>query len=164
GTKIAFQVVGSGVLDLLVFSGAQFGIDIIDDEPSLARAFRRMTSYSRVARFDTRGVGMSDPVVEPPGVEDWAGDALAVMDAAGSDRPAVFSSIGEAAAALLLAARHPERVRSLVIVNGFACVRRSADYPIGASDEVITAVLESHHLMADGFDFVAALAPSLVGN
>src|SRR5262249_3138788 len=72
--------------------------------------------------------------------------------------------IGEAAAALLLAARHPERVRSLVIVNGFACVRRSADYPIGASDEVITAVLESHHLMADGFDFVAALAPSMVGN
>ena len=45
---------------------------------------------------------------------------------------------------LVLAAEHPERVRSLVIVNGAARVMWAADYPVGAdeaSGEAIRAIM-----------------------
>ncbi len=62
-------------------------IDSMHEEPALARFQQRLASFSRLIRFDIRGVGMSDPVVasEPPTLEQWAEDAIAVLDAVGVD-------------------------------------------------------------------------------
>ena len=40
-----------------------------------------------IIRMDLRGVGLSDPMDPsvPPSLEQWVGDALAVLDAAGSE-------------------------------------------------------------------------------
>ena len=57
------------------------------------------------------------------------------MDAAGCDRAVVLASTGGAMAALWLAATHPERVVSLIIVNGTARVGQAEDYGFGVSDE-----------------------------
>ena len=57
------------------------------------------------------------------------------MDAAGCAPAVVLASTGGAMPALWLAATHPERVRSLVIVNGTARVGRAEDYGFGVSDE-----------------------------
>jgi class 3 adenylate cyclase len=143
GMYIAYQVLGEGPLDLLAFSTSLIPIDMMNDEPSLARFHRRLASFARVIRFDTRGVGLSDPVSpsSPPTLEQWVDDALAVLNAVGSKSAAVFGP--ESPAALLLAASHPERVSSLVLVNGFARATRAPDYPIGSPPEVRDSFIDS---------------------
>ena len=59
---IAYQVVGDGPVDLLVLSGPIIPIDSIEAEPSLYRFHRRLASFTRVIRFDPRGLGLSSRV------------------------------------------------------------------------------------------------------
>src|SRR6186997_1856380 len=89
---IGYQVVGDGELDILAFSGALIPIESIEEEPGLARFHRRLASFGRLIRFDRRGVGVSDPIasMETPTLQHWVDDAVAVLDAAGSERAAVF--------------------------------------------------------------------------
>src|SRR2546430_10459154 len=77
-----------------------------------------------------RGVGLSDRGMEAPGApEDWLDDVAAVMDAAGSERAALVAHGHAAQMALMAAATHPDRIESLVLVNGFARFARADDYP-----------------------------------
>ena len=67
--------------------------------------------------FDKRGTGLSDPVptAEMPILESWMDDALAVLDAVGSEKAAVIANLGGGYIAMTLAAAHPERVSHLVL-------------------------------------------------
>ena len=163
---IAYQVFGSGSLDLLVFSSAVMPIESMDEEPSLARFHRRLASFSRVIRFDACGIGLSDPCV-PSGtglLEEWVRDAVCVLDAVDSKRPAVLAPRDSSQQGLLLAASHPERVSSLVFINGTARMARADDYPVGIPQRVLERFLEVN-MEADavdrGFDFLADAAPSV---
>ena len=82
---IAYQVLGDGPVDLLVLPGPSIPIDSIDDEPSMHRFYRRLSSFSRVIRLDFRGTGLSSniPSREMLGPRYWAEDALAVLGAVG---------------------------------------------------------------------------------
>jgi pimeloyl-ACP methyl ester carboxylesterase/predicted glycosyltransferase len=76
-----------------------------------------LARHCRVLTFDGRGNGRSDRPAA--GYDEWtcAADALAVMDATGTERAALVSlSIG-AHRCLILAAEHPERVESAVFVG-----------------------------------------------
>jgi class 3 adenylate cyclase len=55
--------------------------------------------------------------------------------AAGSERAALVANIGGAVTSLVFAASHPNRLSSLVIVDGFARFQAAPDYPIGESTE-----------------------------
>jgi aminoacrylate hydrolase len=75
----------------------------------------------RVVLYDHRGTGRSDRAL-PAGlqVEDMADDVVALMDGLGLDR-AHF--VGHAAGGLIglqLAVQAPQRLRSLVVVNGWS--------------------------------------------
>ena len=59
---IAYQVLGEGPVDLVLIAGPSIPIDSIDSEPSLYRFYRRLASFSRVIRFDFRGMGLSSRV------------------------------------------------------------------------------------------------------
>ncbi len=59
---IAYQVFGEGAIDLVLLAGPSVPIDAIDSEPSLHRFYRRLASFSRVIRFDFRGMGLSSRV------------------------------------------------------------------------------------------------------
>lgn len=65
--------------------------------------------------FDRRGPGLSDPVPSAPTPEEQMDDVVAVMDAAGSERAAVFALLEGGAMAALFAATHPERTGALVL-------------------------------------------------
>jgi pimeloyl-ACP methyl ester carboxylesterase len=58
----------------------------------MVRFLNRLGGFARVILFDKRGSGVSDPV--PLGalqtLEQWTDDARVVMDAAGSERPALI--------------------------------------------------------------------------
>jgi class 3 adenylate cyclase len=166
---IAYQVIGDGPIDLLVLSGPFIPIDSIDAEPSMYRFQRRLASFSRVIRFDPRGIGFSSriPSIEVIGPTFWAEDAIAVMDAVGCEQAAIFAPSFTAMSGLVLAADYPERVRSLVVVNGVARSLWAPDYPVGAdpsrTDPLMTVGMEPD-AVERGFDMLKLIAPSVAGD
>src|SRR5262249_47801048 len=143
-----------------------FPLDSLDDEPSLARFHRRLASFSRLIRFNPRGLGLSDSVspASPPTFEQWADDARVVLDAVGSQRAALFSFGGQTAEAIVLATTHPDRISNLVVVNGTARVEWAPDYPIGARREDIDAIAEvmfETDAVERGLDMLALSNPSV---
>lgn len=166
GIDIAYQVFGDGPTDLLVLPGPSIPVDTIDSEPSMYRFHRRLASFSRVIRFDLRGMGLSSraPSVDALGPQFWAEDAIAVMDAVGCEQASILAPSFNAMIGLVLAARYPERVRSLVIVNGAARVLHAADYPVGArpstAESFMTVGIEAD-AVERGFDMLGIVAPSV---
>ena len=117
-------------------------------------------------QFNPRGMGASDPlpVSEPPTAEQWMEDAVAALDAAGSERAAVLGTGAGGTVALLLAATHPSRVSSLAVVNTAARTEWAEDYTIGTPQVFLAKAREA---MAAGYPSAAALpmwAPELVGD
>jgi class 3 adenylate cyclase/pimeloyl-ACP methyl ester carboxylesterase len=166
---IAYQVLGDGPVDLVVLPGPLLPIDSIDAEPSLYRFHRRLASFSRLIRFDQRGTGLSShvPSSDPLGPARWAEDAIAVMDAVGCEKATIFGSGLTAMSGLVLAADYPERVRSLVIVNGAARVLWAPDYEVGArlsTANPFTTVAIDPDAVEHGFDVLSVVAPSVASN
>ena len=166
---IAYQVLGDGPVDFVVLPGPLLPIDSIDAEPSLYRFHRRLASFSRLIRFDQRGTGLSShvPSSDPLGPARWAEDAIAVMDAVGCEKATIFGSGLTAMSGLVLAADYPERVRSLVIVNGAARVLWAPDYEVGArlsTANPFTTVAIDPDAVEQGFDVLSVVAPSVASD
>jgi class 3 adenylate cyclase len=160
---IAYQVLGDAPLDLIVIMDGFIPVDTMDDEPRLARGMRRLASFARVMRFDRRGIGLSDPIAPgtPPTLEQWCDDAVAVLDDAGSTDAVVLAASEASPVALLFAAMHADRVRALVLVNGFATVVADDDFPGGLQASEVEALLDSTDPSPDvTFDGVATWVPS----
>jgi class 3 adenylate cyclase len=162
---IAYQVFGEGPVDLLVLPGPLIPFDAIESEPGLYRFHRRLSSFSRVVRFDQRGLGLSSRApLDAVGPRIWAEDAIAVMDAVGCRQAALFTSGVTAMTGLVLAAEHPERVCSLVIVNGASRLMWAPDYPIGTdptrADPFTTVAIEPD-AVEQGFDVLEIVAPTM---
>jgi class 3 adenylate cyclase len=142
---IAYQVVGDGPLDLVFVHGWISHIEHLWEEPSLARFLRRLTSFSRLILLDKRGTGLSDPVPldRLPTLEERMDDVRAVMDAAGSTRATLMGTSEAGALNLLFAATYPERTVSLVLLNSYARLAWSADYPWGIRPEDAEGLLDA---------------------
>jgi len=163
---IAYQVLGQGPHDLLMFPGNSIPIDCIDGEPSMARFQRRISSFARIIRYDQRGIGLSAHLSMSAaiGPKPWAEDALAVLDAVGAEQVSVFAPVFSALTALTLAANHPDRVRSLILLNASARAMWAPDYPIGASDteaDPFLSVAIEPDAVERGFDILSIIAPSV---
>jgi len=163
---IAYQVLGEGPLDLLLFTGGIIPIECMDEEPSMARFQRRLTSFGRLLRFDRRGMGLSDrgSPSTPPSLEQWVQDAMAVLDAVGSERAAVLAPWISSSHGIVLAATHPERVSRLVVVNGLARLMWAPDYPHGLHQSVVDRLMLSGSepdAVEQGVDILAGLGPSV---
>jgi class 3 adenylate cyclase len=165
---IAYQVLGEGPRDLMVVMDGFIPVDTMDDEPRLARSMERLCSFARLIRFDRRGIGLSDPVAasEPPTLEQWVRDALSVLDAVHSSQAVILASSEASSVASLLAATYPERVRAMVIVNGYPRLLVDDDYPHGFSSELLEELLDSTDPSpADSTtDWIARFAPSAAGD
>ncbi len=96
---IAYQVLGEGPTDLLLLTGAAIPIECMDDEPSLARFQRRLSSFGRLLPYDGPGIGLSDrgSPSTPPTLEQRTQAAVAVLDAVGSERAAVVAPLADSA-------------------------------------------------------------------
>lgn len=165
-SHVAYQVLGQGQLDLLLFFASNASIDSMDEESALVRFNRRLESFSRLIRFDCRGLGLSDPLAlsELPALEQWIEDAIGVLDAVGVQSAALLADMDAAAKAIMMTATHPDRVSQLVIVNGTARMTAAPDYPFGVPRDVLDQFIEdvTHpDALQDGFDDLALFAPSV---
>jgi pimeloyl-ACP methyl ester carboxylesterase len=142
--SIAYQVVGDGPLDLVYVPGFVSHVEHAWEDPDLARFLTRLASFSRLILFDKRGTGLSDrvPVQKLPTLEERMDDVRAVMDAAGSERAALFGVSEGGPMSMLFATTHPERVTALVLYGTYAKRVRGPDYPWAPT-------IEEHRLNLD---------------
>lgn len=129
--SIAYQVAGHGPFDLLWVPGFVSNVELAWEEPLLARFLERLASFSRLILFDKRGTGLSDrlPIDQLPTLEQRLEDVIAVLDAAGSERAALFGHSEGGSLAVIFAASQPQRTIALVTAGIFAKRVWSPDYP-----------------------------------
>ncbi len=163
--SIAYQVIGPTQrasaqhrpIDLVVVNGPASHLELMWEEPSTARSFERLASFSRLILHDRRGTGLSDPVTSPPTLEQQMDDLCAVLDDVGVERTALWgaSDLGMCA---MFAATYPERVTALVL-SGVA-PDGSDSLTEGRREEVLDAI---ENRWGEG-TLVSMYAPSQVGN
>jgi class 3 adenylate cyclase/pimeloyl-ACP methyl ester carboxylesterase len=161
--RIAYQVVGEGRPDLLVYHSAVFPIDLMWDEPALASFVERLSSFSCSIWFDPRGRGASDPLPhnEDRFAESGADDMLGLLDHLECEQVAVMGL--NAGPPLLFAASHPERTTALVLYETSVRIREADDYPEGGSPEGIDAWLSTIR-RAWGTSTLDFINPSIAGD
>jgi class 3 adenylate cyclase len=115
--QIAYQTVGDGPLDIVFVSAYLSNIVMFWDLPAYSRLFERLASFSRLILIERRGSGMSDGIAGTTPLEAQIDDVRAVIDAAGSEQPALFSYLEGCGLTTLFAATHPGLVRALVFVG-----------------------------------------------
>jgi class 3 adenylate cyclase len=163
---LAFQVIGTGEFDILSMADWPFAppLDGWWEQPSLARAVKRLASFSRLILWDRRGAGLSDRRGEADSLEVNMEDALAVMDAAGSERAAVVGWGPGGLLSMLLAATRPDRVSSLVLFNAFATSLWQPDYPWAQTVEDRDADIDDIVRNLGAGTWLPRLAPSMAGD
>jgi DNA-binding SARP family transcriptional activator/pimeloyl-ACP methyl ester carboxylesterase len=133
--SIAYQVVGSGDVDLVLVHGWVCTFQPGWERPQIASFYEGLTRIGRLIQFDKRGTGLSDRLADVSGLDERMDDVRAVMDAAGSER-AVLLGISEGGSmAALFAATYPERTAGMVLMGTFARRRWAPDYTIGVDSE-----------------------------
>ncbi len=129
--NIAYQVLGSGPLDIVFVMGWVSHLEYFWRQPLFARFLTRLASFSRLIVFDKRGTGLSDrvPLSELPTLEQRMEDVHAVMDAVGSKRAALIGVSEGGPMCSLFAATYPERTHALVMIGTYAKRLWDPDYP-----------------------------------
>ena len=132
---IAYQVHGSGDMDL-VWAPSYFShVEAQMEEASFRRFVDRLGTFARVILFDKRGTGLSDRVADMPGLDDRMDDFRAVLDAVGSEKAALLGTCEGGALSALFAATYPQRTSALILANSFARATSTTDYPWADSPE-----------------------------
>ncbi len=126
---IAYQVHGSGEIDLIWTPSYFSHLEVQMEESSFRRFVDRLGTFARVILFDKRGTGLSDRVADLPGLDDRMDDFRAVLDAVGSHKVALLGTCEGGALSALFAATFPERTRALILANSFARATAADGYP-----------------------------------
>jgi pimeloyl-ACP methyl ester carboxylesterase len=101
---------------------------------------RQLSERRRVITFDGLGNGGSDRPAEPEFYGDllFAGDALAVLDATGTERASVAGVSAGAGWALALAALHPSRVSAAIFIGASVPLAPGHPERVAAADAFMT--------------------------
>jgi pimeloyl-ACP methyl ester carboxylesterase len=161
---VAYQVVGEGELDLVFFAGWISHLDLGWEDPLRAAFYRRLASFSRLILFDKRGTGLSERDERSSTLEERMDDVRAVMDAAGSERAALFGLSEGGPLSMLFAATYPARVRALVLCETLVGGTQDPDFAPGREARRIFASL--HEVVESSWGegrTLAMFAPSLQG-
>ena len=143
---LAYQTLGEGPPDIVWILGAPgTHVEQMWEDPAAARSLRRIATLGRLIIFDPRGSGLSDPVSprDVPTIDEQVDDICAVLDTVGSQRAVAVGFLAGCGPAIVFTATHPERVESLVILNGYARLRIDDDYPIGIPNDVIDQLVQA---------------------
>jgi pimeloyl-ACP methyl ester carboxylesterase len=141
--NIAYQVTGEGPFDLVLVHGFFSHLEVDWENPAWRHIIDRLSSFSRLIRFDKRGTGLSDRSIGMPDFEARMDDVRAVMEASGSERAALLGYSEGGPMCMLFAAAYPERTRALVLYGTYAKRLRTDDYPWAPTWEERVAAAEA---------------------
>jgi class 3 adenylate cyclase len=163
---IAYQVIGDAPLDLLFLPGWISQIEALWESAAVSRFLERLTAFGRLILFDRRGTGLSDRLVDGHTLEGDLQDAMAVLDAAGSERAALLAYAQGGTVAARLAAEQPQRVGALIMYAATTRMMWAPDYDWALKPEERVELTEAN--VATWGDehspALALLAPSMAGD
>ena len=166
GASIAYQVSGDGPLDMLFLTGWLTQLEQLWESPANRRFLERLSAFGRLILFDVRGTGLSERVSDGYTLEQDARDALAVLDAAGSERAALITYAQGGLLGALLAAEHPQRVGALIMYASIARTLWAPDYDWAITREQRKETAERTLSAWGELDSptMSELAPSMMGD
>jgi class 3 adenylate cyclase len=129
--SIAYRTFGEGPIDLLFIGGFVSHLEIFLESPRVRHFLDRLGGFARVTIFDKRGMGLSDRDAGAYTIENVTADAIAVMDAAGSEQAALMGISEGGPASVMLAATHADRFSSVILYGTYARLSRADDFPEG---------------------------------
>jgi class 3 adenylate cyclase/pimeloyl-ACP methyl ester carboxylesterase len=162
GHHVAYQVAGEGDRDLLYVPRTTTPIDLLWDDPIVARGLRRLLGCGRLIMCDLRGWGASDSIdgKRLPALQAWMDDIGAVLDAAESEQATLIGVSESALPPMLFAATNPDRTAGLVLINAFASFVRSPEVPFGIPEQAAERYVELYRAIAGRGALVDYLSPS----
>jgi pimeloyl-ACP methyl ester carboxylesterase len=160
--SIAYQVVGDGPIDVVWVPGIYSHLELQWTDPSWSQLMESLAAFSRLILFDKRGTGMSDRDVGVATLEERMDDVRAVMDAAGSERAAVYGTSEGGPMAVLFAATYPERTSALVLYGTFPRATAAPGWLGIPTEDWKQYVEDAVANFPDGLD-IETYAPSVAG-
>lgn len=118
GLRLAWSSVGEGP-PLVKTANWLNHLEYNWENPISRCSLERLAAGRRLIRYDERGCGLSDWDVEDISFDAFLRDLETVVDAAGLNRFALYGLSQGCAVSIAYAARHPDRVSRLVLVNGY---------------------------------------------
>jgi class 3 adenylate cyclase len=164
GAAIAYRVLSDGPIDLVFNTGIISHVEVLLEEPGVARLLERIGEFTRLIVMDRRGTGLSDIGSGLVSLDEEVDDLFAVLDAVGSEHAALMAYTSSGPLFIRAASLCPERIRALVLYAGMARVTAVPGYDWTHTVEEREAALE--HLSANwgsGAN-LDRLAPSRAGD
>jgi class 3 adenylate cyclase len=157
GSRLAYQVLGDGDLDLVFLFGWPTHLALMWENPAFADFLHGLATFSRLILFDRLGTGMSDRGPTGRAFEDGMDDIRTVLRAVDSDRTSFLGCHLGGRLALLFAAAHPRQTTAVVTFGSHPTTFSDRDYPWGTTPE------ERERLLATFQDGTLDLAGLLAG-
>lgn len=155
---------GDGPRDLVFVPGWISNVEVFWEEPTVARFFEQLASFSRLILFDKRGTGLSDRVTDMPNLETRMDDIRAVLDAVGSERAVLTGASEGGPLCALFAATYPDRTSALIALGSYARLRPAPEYPAVRSPAANQAWLEQSERHWGGPIRLDLRGPSIAGD
>ena len=118
GAQIAYATVGEGP-PLVKAANWLNHLEFDWESPVWKHVFRSLSQSNFLIRYDARGNGLSDWDIEDFSLDRQVEDLETVVDAIGLDKFPLLGISQGAAISVVFAARHPEKVTSLILVGGY---------------------------------------------
>ncbi len=119
GVQLAYSTIGQGPA-LLKTGNWMTHLEYDLESPIWRHVYRGLAKDHMLARYDARGNGLSDRVVDEISFDAYVSDLETVVDALGIDRFALLGVSQGCAVAIAYAVQHPKRVSHLILYGGFA--------------------------------------------
>jgi class 3 adenylate cyclase len=161
GVALAYQVVGEGDIDLVYVPDFVSNLVYGWEYPPWRDFYLRLARSFRLILFDKRGTGLSDHGGQFATLETRMEDLRAVLDAAGSSDPVIFSGFEGSGMAALFAASYPERTRALVLFHATA---KGEGIESEASQRELAELREGWGVQEWCDELLEEGCPSLAGN
>jgi pimeloyl-ACP methyl ester carboxylesterase len=116
---LAYASIGSGPV-LIKAANWLSHLDFDWHSPIWRHWLQELGCGHQLVRYDERGTGLSDWTVQSLDFNSWVDDLEAVVDSVGSERFDLLGISQGVAVAIAYAVRHPEKVRSLILLGGYA--------------------------------------------
>jgi pimeloyl-ACP methyl ester carboxylesterase len=119
GVRIAHATVGRGP-PLVKAANWLSHLEFDSHSPVWRHWIRELSRHHTLVRYDERGCGLSEWVVDEFSLDAWVRDLEAVVDALELERFPLLGISQGGPIAIAYAARHPERVSGLILYGSYA--------------------------------------------